>query len=301
VEHTTTLATPQDATQLARIAIHEVAMHFHLDRITGLPSLLERLFMRPALRFSRLALKFDQAAGEGGLFHAARQVLPAFIQGYSIAQSAPVPPEGPLLVLANHPGGPDSLAMLAAINRPDLYVVTAEHRLLSALPHTGRHLVMFSNTDVDRMGVLKSVLALLRKGKAVLLFPYGMLETDPAINPDGGATLQGWSRSPGMFLSRVPNACLILGVISGTISKAAYNSPLARLSWTKKRRQQRAMLMQMAVHPFSGGLPLDDVRVSLSAPLVPGQLSPTLEPASLHRAILNRYRQFLNAARNSQS
>src|SRR5215208_3711940 len=95
-----------------------------------------------------------------------------------------VPREGPLLIAANHPGLGDSLALFATIPRTDLRVVAAVRPLLDALPNTSRYLLTVAEASPGRFGLVRAATRHLRDGGAVLTFPGGRIEPDPAVLPD---------------------------------------------------------------------------------------------------------------------
>src|SRR5919204_4627088 len=103
--------------------------------------------------------------------------------GVTIRGRDRVPGAGPLLVVANHPGLSDALALLAALGRDDAWVVAADYPFLHALRGANRRFVFVYEGSAARLGALRRIGARLRRGDAVLLFPAGGLPPDPPPAP----------------------------------------------------------------------------------------------------------------------
>ena len=97
-------------------------------------SIAERLARGPATRFAREMTAFDDAVARSGIGGAARALLPAFARDIRFRGVEQIPRRGPVLLLSNHPGMTDTLALLASIPREDLLVLAADRPFLRALP-----------------------------------------------------------------------------------------------------------------------------------------------------------------------
>jgi putative hemolysin len=156
-----------------------------------------------------------------------------------------VPREGPLLLAANHPGLGDSLALFATTPRTDLRVVAAERPLLEALPNTSRYLLTVAEASPGRFGLVRTATRHLRDGGAVLTFPGGRIEPDPAVLPGAVEALDRWSASVDLFARLVPGLAIIPVIVSGVLSPAALRNPLTRLRRRKEDREWLAATLQM--------------------------------------------------------
>ena len=84
-------------------------------------------------------------------------------------------------MLANHPGMTDTVALLAALaGRPDLRVIAGDRPFLRALPHVARSLILLPEGGGAHLPVLRAAIAHLQQGGALLTFPAGCIEPDPA-------------------------------------------------------------------------------------------------------------------------
>src|SRR6516164_6987548 len=125
------------AREIARISAHD---------------LVESFGVRPRLLRSGLALPFYAASRElgetlatlerelawRGLPEAAAAALARF--GVALEVSGADTGSGPCLVLANHPGAYDALALMRAVGRRDLLILAADREFLRALRALSAHL-----------------------------------------------------------------------------------------------------------------------------------------------------------------
>jgi hypothetical protein len=96
------------------------------------------------------------------------------------------------LVLANHPGAYDALALMVAIGRRDLAILAADREFLRALSGLSQHLLFVGEQAGRRAGALKKSLAWLKQGGALLHFPAGKIEPDADYEVDTARLLEPW-------------------------------------------------------------------------------------------------------------
>src|SRR5207247_7410929 len=138
----------------------------------------------------------DRALGEAGRRHGSAWIVDDATGGVAVAGRERVPARGPLLVVANHPGLSDAVAVLAALGRDDAWIVTANYPFLRAMRLASRRFLFVSDDHADRLSAFRNIVARLRAGDTVLVFPSGGLELDPALSRDAAlASLGTWSRS----------------------------------------------------------------------------------------------------------
>ena len=59
-----------------------------------------------------------------------------------------------------------------------------------------------------KLKAIREVIQALNDDMAVIIFPKGLLEPDPALIPGAVESLKGWSDSIGVFLNKVPKTQL---------------------------------------------------------------------------------------------
>ena len=198
---------------------------------------LELLLRVPMHRFAQLGARFDEWVERLGFAEAARQVLPVFVIGFGTSGAEHVPAEGPLLITANHPGAYDSLLIAACAGRNDLKIVAGDIGFLRGLPATKEH-VVFRTQDLHvRVGALRSAIRHLESGGALLIFPSGRIDPDPEVLPGGKDALREWSPSIELMLRRVPEAQVLVTIVSGVLASTCARSPLTRI-WKKATMRQ---------------------------------------------------------------
>jgi 1-acyl-sn-glycerol-3-phosphate acyltransferase len=202
---------------------------------------LARRVSRVASEIQALEARVDAV----GLQHGARHALDSLVRGVAVQGLANVPRNGPLLVVANHPGLADAVALFAYLPRADLRVIAAHRRLLAALPATAAHLIVVPEDGSPRLSLLRDAVAHLRRGGAVLTFPAGCIEPDPAHRKGAVAALAGWSECVNMFARRVPALTIVPAAVSGVLSPAALRHPLTRLRRGPRDRDWLAATLQM--------------------------------------------------------
>jgi hypothetical protein len=227
----------------------------------GLPTwcqpALRGLFAPFARRFARQMLAFDAQVGRDGLASASAGLLAQLSGGLLPVEGAVhLPAQGPLLVLANHPGMTDTLALFATLSqRIDWRIIAMDRPFLRALPHVASRLILVPSDESQRLAVLRQATRNLQQGGAVLTFPAGQIEPDPAV--DGAvaahAASLNWSDSPAILLRRVPHTALACAVVSQVISSQARQHPLTRCRATLADREQLAAALQLMWRPYQRG------------------------------------------------
>jgi 1-acyl-sn-glycerol-3-phosphate acyltransferase len=236
---------PEQIEALARVCVGELLQAFGLGGLGRGRGPLELLCRAPAQRLAREAATYDEVVGESGLAAGGAWALERMVRRVEVEGRENVPPEGPLLLVANHPGLADSLALFATVPRLDLRVVAADRPLLKALPNTSRYLMTVPEASQGRLGVVRSAAQHLRRGGAVLTFPGGKIEPDPAVLPGAVEALERWSGSLDLFARLVPDLTVVPAAVSGVLSPAALRNPLVFVRRNPRDREWLAATLQM--------------------------------------------------------
>ena len=101
----------------------------------------------PAQNITRLVFHYERLVGETDLVQASHWLLPHFTHSVQPIGLTAIPPGKPLLVVSNHPGVMDAMALFAWLARPDLKVITAERPILTLLPNIAQHLILLPDAD----------------------------------------------------------------------------------------------------------------------------------------------------------
>ncbi len=230
---------------LTRVCVDELLDAFGLGGMGRGRHLLESLSRVPAKRLARQVATYDEIVGESGLAAGGAWALERMVRRVEVEGQENLPPKGPLLLVANHPGLADSIALFATVPRRDLRVVAAERPLLEALPNTSRHLISVPEASHGRLGVFRSAVRHLKRGGAVLTFPGGKIEPDPALLPGAIEALERWSGSLDLFARYVPGLTVVPATVSGVLSPTALRNPLILVRRRRCDREWLAATMQM--------------------------------------------------------
>ena len=254
---------PEQIEALTRVCVDDLIAGFGLGGLRRGRHLLELLSRIPAQRVAREIANYDQIVGESGLIEGGAWALKRMVRRVEIEGRERVPIEGSLLLVSNHPGLSDAVALFSAIPRSDLRVVAAQWPLLDALPNTSRRLITLAKASSNRFAVLKSASAHLKRGGALLNFPAGRMEPDPALLPGAVEALERWSKSVELFARMAPDLTVVPVAVSGVLSPLALRNPLTALRRREEDRWWLASNLQMLVP----GLRNVTVRVAFGAPV----------------------------------
>ncbi len=202
-------------------------------------------FRLPTHRFAQVACTFDRYVEEYGFREAARRILPVFAQAFDVQNMENIPLEGPLLITSNHPGTCDSLVIAASIPRPDLKIVATGVPFMQGLRNAANNLIYTTRDVHERMMVVRSVIRHLKEDGAVLIFPSGRIDPDPALNPDAADDLGKWSPSLEVILRHAPQTRVLLTVVSGVLSARWRNNPIVRLLGDDHKQRSVAEFLQV--------------------------------------------------------
>ena len=232
---------------LTRVCVDDLLSAFGLGNLRRSRRPLELLFRVPARRLARQVATYDGIVGESGLEEGGAWMLERMARSVKVEGRENVPREGPLLLVANHPGLTDTVALFAAIPRSDLRVVAAKRPFLDALPNTSQYLLTMSEASSGRFGLLRAATRHLRGGGALLTFPAGRIEPDPTVLPGAVEALEHWSAGADLFARLVPGLTVVPAVVSGVLSPAALRNPLTFLRRRPKDRQWLAATLQIMI------------------------------------------------------
>ena len=234
---------------LARVCADDLISAFGLGGLGPGParSLLRLLSSVPARRLAEQVATYDDIVGEGGLPAGGSWALEQMARGVVVEGADGVPVEGPLLVVSNHPGLADAVALFAAMPRGDIRVIAAERPFLSALPNTSGALILVPDDPNGRSKAVRAAARHLRGGGAVITFPGGRIEPDPAVLPGAVEALGAWSGSVDLFARLVPGLAVVPAVVSGVISPSALRNPVALVRRDPRDRRWLSATLQMLV------------------------------------------------------
>lgn len=178
--------------------------------------LLSLLFLPFALRFALEMRKFNGRVGKIGLGPASLELLKRYYAGVALSSDLEVEllrrrlsEGGPTLVLANHPGVVDTLALFhgleAAFGVKDFMVVANDRDFFNAMPAIRERIIPVPSDPALRAAVFAAIEDALKGGRSVVLYPSGDITADPCLAPEiypYDDLLGTWSPSVGLLIAR---------------------------------------------------------------------------------------------------
>jgi 1-acyl-sn-glycerol-3-phosphate acyltransferase len=219
-----------------------------------------QLFMARQLRqFSENLADFNQRLDTHGLAHAAVDICLRY-NGQVAANGVHLIPEaGPLLLVSNHPGMFDTLAIYATLPRPDIKALARPQPLLGLMEALAPNLLLLPDEGPGRSGSLREVLRVLREGTPLLIFPAGHLEPEPVLLGQHGPgtqfptePFQPWSAGIGTMVRMAARQGIPLRVVPTSIVGALSTStwrwfgPLIRRRPDLRTREDLVAVLQVA-------------------------------------------------------
>lgn len=233
----------------------------------------------PAYRLACSMAECDALAGQHGLAAAGHAIV-ANYAGKVAADPSTVPPTGPVLICANHPGMVDASALFTAIPRNDVLVIAADRPLLRAMPNIAARLICVPDDATGRARAMREAARHLKNGGALLTFPAGKIEPDPAVMDDAHTTLSEWSDVTVLFCRLVPDLPVVGALISGVISDRALRNWWIRRIPERKERDWMAATLQLIVPWYK--VPLVRIRWTACMTTTPDHIMPALANQMAH-------------------
>ena len=244
---------------------------------------LRWIFHKPAQTFAKIMLEFDTAIWERGFVEAARLTEKRFVRDVRVFGLDRVP-DSAFLALSNHPGMTDTLALFAALNRPDLKIIALDRPFLMALPNLSKQLFFVRDNPADRMKLVRQVSGHLRGGGSALTFPAGEIEPDPNVYPGALDSLQKWTDSVGVFVRMAPETVILPVLVRNVIWDKTATHPLLKIKKTRVEREKLAAALQLLAMVMWDAKPVT-VTVQIGNVVDPKKLG-TTDTQTIHQAVL---------------
>lgn len=230
----------------------EVFFALGLRREGILRQTLGWVFAWPTMIFARYLAAADEAVAIGGAPAGCQKVLDLLGVKPEVSGRANIPVDGPTILLCNHPGAYDSMAIASQIPRTDLKAIVSLTRLYQNLPNIYPVLFCVPEDAGGQMTVIKGAIAHLKGGGSLLQFGSGLIEPDPATHPLTDEVFKKWSPSLEIFLRKVPETRVVPTITSGVLLPRFMLHPLVRLrrdAMDKRRLAEFLQIIQQLLFP----------------------------------------------------
>jgi 1-acyl-sn-glycerol-3-phosphate acyltransferase len=272
---------------LTGINLDDLVASFGWQNSPLLSRLLRIFFRKPAQTFAQHVIEYDDKVGEAGIVEGGWNLTRRYDKDLRIIGADRIP-ESAFLALSNHPGMTDTVALFAALNRPDLRIIALDRPFLNALPHTTSHLFYVHDDPAKRMTLVRQVSAHLKKGGAILTFPAGHIEPDPDVYPSAVESLKEWTDSVGVFVRMAPDAAILPVLVRSVVAKKYAHHWLLGIKKTKEEREKLATALQLLGMVIFGEKPVM-VTIQIGKPIYARELG-TTNTDVIHQAVLAEMR-----------
>lgn len=246
---TPTIDLPADPSLTADLTRHlsdEFAKALNLRPGGRLHRVLQPVLLWPVRRFARLLAATDAHIGREGFCAGAAWLADQLVRPAAVHGAQHIPADGPLLLTANHPGAYDSVLLIKALRRDDLLVITSFLPTLMRMPHANPHFHQVRRGDGHAEAMVARAKPHLEAGGALLIFPSGNIDPDPALDARAEAALGDWSSSIGLLLQAAPRTQALVAVVGNILSPRWLRSPIARTQPDGYKRRRLAEFMQIS-------------------------------------------------------
>lgn len=256
------------------------------------------MLARPAAQtFARDVIAYDDAVGASGWQAGGATLVKRYAGGLQVAGIENIPREGPTLILSNHPGLTDSVALFASIPRNDLRLIALDRPFLRALPHTWSRIFYLPDDPSQRAGATRLAAHYIKQGGAVLTFPAGRIEPDPLVLDGAVESLASWSGSIGLFARLVPQMKIVVAIVGAVLLEEAQRNLLTKLRRSKKDQELLGAALQILWRPYQRNI----VRVAFAPPLLAADLlKANPDPVAVTKAVTGEAKRLIEAMSSSQ-
>ncbi len=242
------MVTRQDVGRMQACITDEIFSALGISSQSGLRRFFGWLFFLPTRKFSRLFARTDQAVAQAGLPGGCRSLVGDFTLDLRVCGEDHLKGEGPLLVVANHPGAYDSACLGSVIERCDLKLIVSETGFYHALPAIDPWLIHTTKESTRRMLALRQALSHLQNGGSLLTFGTGKIEPDPALGNGDEIGIRDWSPAIEILLRKAPETRLVLAIVSQVLLPRFARSAIADLRKDIIGRRRLAEFTQVIWH-----------------------------------------------------
>jgi len=261
------MTTHKEVVTLARSLVADIVGGFGLPRTKLFLGLFWALFRIPMVRFATIGLTFDRLVAEEGFPKASQWALTNWCRHITARGTENIPPEGPLLVVANHPGTYDALIVFSQAGRRDIRWISTEIPFLDNLPNLRKHVIFTSKRNaLKRMSTMRTAVRHLQGGGALLYIGAGFIEPDPAVYPGAAEHIEGWLTGIDFFFHHVPGLRIMPAIVSGVISPRWARSPLTWLRTKDVDKRRLVGFAQVITQLFFPGRLMFKPAVSFAPP-----------------------------------
>ena len=239
-----TISKAEHQAMLFDTIIDEIAYALGAKKNGIIRNVIAPLLHNPATKLAKILADFYDGVVNKSPSQGAMDTLPKFNVQVQRSGFNQIPARGPHLLIANHPGGLDSVGILSCIPRNDIKVFVSDVKLTRNLDYLNRHSIFVDFKPIGGMSAIRDAITHLDRGGITLIFARGEVEPDPACFTGGVESIEKWSPSIEIMLRKSPLTSVQILSVSGAILPRFAFHPLTILRRRPETRQKLAEFMQ---------------------------------------------------------
>jgi hypothetical protein len=284
-----------EMTRLSHSLVVELAGSIGFRNSRLVQSIMWPIFRPVTDRLAQIGITFDRDTRELGFSKAMGNALQTFVSSVESRGNETFPPEGPLLVLSNHPGTYDSLVIASQLRRDDFNFISGDIPFLRNLPQAYSHFFCISEQHNDRTIAARKAIRHLQAGGAMLVYGYGHSDPDPAVYYDAEAYLDRWVPSIDLFLKVVPQTRILICLVSHVVARKWRESILYNLRKNPIDRRRLVMFGQVMYQLLRPGRLRTAPKISFDQPISLSELKNQSNSSHILPAVIARAKDLYRA------
>jgi hypothetical protein len=282
-----------ELTHLSHSLVVELAGSIGFRNSRLVQSIIWPIFKPVTDRLAQIGLSFNRDTREVGFAKAMGNALQIFVSSVKALGNETFPPDGPLLVLSNHPGTYDSLVIASQLRRDDLNFISGDIPFLRNLPQAYSHFFCISEQHNDRTIAARKAIRHLQAGGAMLVYGFGHSDPDPAVYNDAEADIDKWVPSIDLFLKVVPQTRILICMVSHVVARNWRQSILYNLRKNTIDRRRLVMFGQVMYQLLRPGKLRTAPKISFDEPVYLDELKRESGSDQILLAVIAHAKQLL--------
>jgi len=278
--------------QLSESLIDVIVAAFGFPTTKTYHNIFWPLFRNLTDHMAYIGVKFDQMINSDGLPAASEWVLTHFCRDIQLHGVEFIPDQGPLLVVSNHPGTYDALAIFSMLEGHNIRSVSSGIPFLELLPNARQIFLFAPRENVrERMLVFRRAIKHLQEGGTVIYFGSGHRDPDPTVYPGAERAIDNWLNVFDTFYKYVKGLKLLPMIVSGVISPEWVKHPITWLRRDQLGKQRLSIISQMIFQLRKPGKLMLSPRISIGVPISENDLRREVGSDKLHPAVINHVKK----------
>ena len=193
------------------------------------------------------------------------------------------------MVVSNHPGTYDSLALFSILKGHNILCVSNVIPFLDLAPNARQCFLFTPREDIrERMLVLRRAIKHLQAGGTLVYFGSGHRDPDPTVYPGAERSIDNWLNVFDTFFKYVKDLKLLPMIVSGVVSAKWVKHPITWLRRKQIDKQRLAEFGQVITQLRKPGRLMMTPRISVGVPFSENDLRQVVGSGKLFHSVIER-------------